>query len=73
VNNYRAAGSAGYSMFTGAKIVWRGQEEIRDMIVHYYTDEKRLPAAPDNNWRLIPDEARKTLEQEAQTARPQMQ
>ena len=26
INNYRAAGSAGYSMFTGAKIVWRSQK-----------------------------------------------
>jgi 2',3'-cyclic-nucleotide 2'-phosphodiesterase/3'-nucleotidase len=73
INNYRAAGSAGYSMFAGAKIIWRGQEEIRDMIVHYYTDKKKLPAEPDNNWRLLPDEARKTLEREAQSARPQLQ
>ena len=75
INNYRAAGSAGYSMFVGAKVVWRGQEEIRDMIVHYYTDKKKLPAEVDNHWRLIPDEARKTLEKEAQAAgaRPQLQ
>jgi 2',3'-cyclic-nucleotide 2'-phosphodiesterase/3'-nucleotidase len=73
INNYRAAGSAGYSMFAGAKIIWRGQDEIRDMIVRYYTDKKKLPAEPDNNWRLLPDEARKTLEQEAQGARPQVQ
>jgi len=75
INNYRAAGSAGYSMFVGAKVVWRGQEEIRDMIVHYYTDRKRLPAEVDNHWRLIPDEARKTLEKEAQAVggRPQLQ
>jgi 2',3'-cyclic-nucleotide 2'-phosphodiesterase/3'-nucleotidase len=75
VNNYRAAGSAGYSMFVGAKIVWRGPEEIRDMIVHYYTDKKKLPAEADNNWRVIPDEARKTLEREAQgdSGRPQVQ
>jgi 2',3'-cyclic-nucleotide 2'-phosphodiesterase/3'-nucleotidase len=73
INNYRAAGSAGYSMFAGAKIIWRGQDEIRDMIVHYYTDKKKLPAEPGNNWRLLPDEARKTLEQESQGARPQVQ
>ncbi len=75
VNNYRAAGSAGYSMFVGAKVVWRGQEEIRDMIVHYYTDKKKLPAEAGNNWRVIPDEARKTLEREAQgeAGRPQLQ
>jgi len=75
VNNYRAGGSAGYSMFVGARIVWRGPEEIRDMIVRYYTDRKKLPAEADNNWRVIPDEARKTLEREAQgeAGRPQVQ
>jgi 2',3'-cyclic-nucleotide 2'-phosphodiesterase/3'-nucleotidase len=73
VNNYRAAGSAGYSMFARAKVVWRGQEEIRDMIVRYYTDKKKLSAAVDNHWRLIPDEARQTLEKEAQAARPPLQ
>jgi 2',3'-cyclic-nucleotide 2'-phosphodiesterase/3'-nucleotidase len=74
VNNYRAAGSAGYSMFTGAKIVWRSQEEIRDMIVRYYTDKKKLPGEPDNNWRVVPETARRTLEQEAQAqgGRPQL-
>ena len=65
VNNYRAAGSAGYSMFAGAKVIWRSQEEIRDMIVRYYTGRKALPAGPDNNWRVIPEEARRTLEKEA--------
>ena len=43
INNYRAAGSAGYSMFTGAKIVWRSSEEIRDLMVRYYTERKTLP------------------------------
>jgi 2',3'-cyclic-nucleotide 2'-phosphodiesterase/3'-nucleotidase len=65
VNNYRAAGSAGYSMFTGAKIVWRSSEEVRDMIVHYYTEKKLLPAQPDNNWRIVPAEAVRELEREA--------
>jgi 2',3'-cyclic-nucleotide 2'-phosphodiesterase/3'-nucleotidase len=65
VNNYRYAGSAGYGMFPGAKIVWRGPEEIRDMIVHYYTDKKTLPATVDNHWRLLPAAARQTLERDA--------
>jgi 2',3'-cyclic-nucleotide 2'-phosphodiesterase/3'-nucleotidase len=75
INNYRAAGSAGYSMFVGAKVVWRGPEEIRDMIVHYYTDQKKLPTEVDNHWRVIPDDARTTLEKEAEAAggRPQLQ
>ncbi len=75
VNNYRAAGSAGYTMFAGAKIVWRSSEEIRDMIVHYFTEKKQLPSEPRNNWRVIPEEARKELERESQgeAGRPVMQ
>jgi 2',3'-cyclic-nucleotide 2'-phosphodiesterase/3'-nucleotidase len=65
VNNYRAGGSAGYSMFRGAKIVWRSTEEIRDMVVRYYIEKKRLPVKPDENWRIIPEAARRTLLQEA--------
>jgi 2',3'-cyclic-nucleotide 2'-phosphodiesterase/3'-nucleotidase len=65
VNNYRAAGSAGYSMFVGAKVVWRSNEEIRDLAVRYYTERKQLPAEPDGNWRIVPEEARRTLERQA--------
>ena len=44
VNNYRAGGSAGYSMFRGAKIVWRSPDEIRDLVIQYYSEHKTLPA-----------------------------
>jgi 2',3'-cyclic-nucleotide 2'-phosphodiesterase/3'-nucleotidase len=75
INNYRAAGSAGYSMFIGAKIVWRSQEEIRDMMVRYYTERKTLPAEPDGNWRVMPEAARRELAKEAteDAARQQLQ
>ncbi len=66
VNNYRAGGSAGYDMFRGAKVVWRSSDEIRDLIVSYYTGHKQLPAKPDDNWRVVPKAARKTLQEEAQ-------
>ncbi|HYL75214.1 MAG TPA: 5'-nucleotidase C-terminal domain-containing protein [Bryobacteraceae bacterium] len=65
VNNYRAAGGAGYSMFRGAKIVWKSSEEIRDLAVQYYIEHKQLPTQPDANWRIVPDAARKTLREEA--------
>jgi 2',3'-cyclic-nucleotide 2'-phosphodiesterase / 3'-nucleotidase len=75
INNYRAAGSAGYSMFTGAKQLWRSGEEIRDLVVRYYTEQKTLPAEASGNWRVAPEAARRTLEQEAraQSGRPQLQ
>jgi 2',3'-cyclic-nucleotide 2'-phosphodiesterase/3'-nucleotidase len=75
VNNYRQAGSAGYSMFTGAHVIWRSQEEIPDLIVRYYTEHKELPGEANGNWRVVPEEARRTLEKEAlaQAGRPQLQ
>src|ERR1017187_3238126 len=65
INSYRAGGSAGFSMFIGAKVLWRSQEEIRDMMVRYYSERKSLPAQADGNWRVIPEAARRTLEKEA--------
>ena len=65
INNYRSGGSAGYTTFRGAKVVWRSREEIRDMVIRYYIEHKELPAMPDDNWRIVPDAARKTLEREA--------
>ena len=53
VNNYRYAGSAGYGMFTGAKLLWQSNAPIRDLMVEYYTRKKALPAKADNNWRVI--------------------
>jgi 2',3'-cyclic-nucleotide 2'-phosphodiesterase/3'-nucleotidase len=65
VNNYRSGGSAGYNTFRGAKIVWQSGDEIRDLVIRYYIEHKELPAAPDGNWRIVPEAARKTLEKEA--------
>jgi len=65
VNNYRSGGSAGYTTFRGAKIVWRSGDEIRDLVIRYYIEHKELPTMPDGNWRIVPESARKTLEKEA--------
>jgi 2',3'-cyclic-nucleotide 2'-phosphodiesterase/3'-nucleotidase len=66
VNNYRAGGSAGYTMFRGAKIIWRSTDEIRDLVIRYYSERKLLPAAPDRNWRIVPEAARVTLSRSAE-------
>ncbi|MCL4401747.1 MAG: 5'-nucleotidase C-terminal domain-containing protein [Acidobacteria bacterium] len=65
VNNYRAAGSAGYGMFRGAPILWTSTEGIRELMVRYYTARKQLPGRADGNWRIVPAEALRTLESEA--------
>ena len=67
VNNYRSGGSAGYTTFRGAKIVWRSGDEIRDLVIRYYIEHKELPTKPVDNWRIVPESARKTLEKEAST------
>ncbi|MBS1825342.1 MAG: 5'-nucleotidase C-terminal domain-containing protein [Acidobacteria bacterium] len=65
VNNYRAGGSAGYDMFRQGRILWKSGEEIRNLIVEYYTQHKLLPAKPDGNWKVIPETARQRLHEEA--------
>jgi 2',3'-cyclic-nucleotide 2'-phosphodiesterase/3'-nucleotidase len=69
LNNYRAAGSAGYSMFREAKVVWRSGREIRDLMIDYFGARRALPAKPDGNWRLLPPRAVETLALEEATAR----
>ncbi len=73
VNNYRAGGSAGYTMFKGAKIVWRSPREIRDLIVEYYTERKQLPSKTDGNWRIEPAAAREVSRKEALRGTPENQ
>jgi len=68
VNNYRAAGSAGYTMFRGAKVVWRSNREIRELLADYWAG-KRLPEKPDGNWRLLPEGVVDTLVREESGAR----
>uniref|UniRef100_Q029I8 2',3'-cyclic-nucleotide 2'-phosphodiesterase n=1 Tax=Solibacter usitatus (strain Ellin6076) TaxID=234267 RepID=Q029I8_SOLUE len=52
INNYRAGGSGGYDMFRGAKILWRSGDDIRDLLIRYYTERKSIPAEATNNWKL---------------------
>ena len=70
LNNYRAAGSAGYSMFRDSKIVWRSGREIRDLMADYFGARKRLPERPDGNWRLMPPVVVETLVREQSLQRP---
>jgi 2',3'-cyclic-nucleotide 2'-phosphodiesterase / 3'-nucleotidase len=63
INNYRYGGSGGFTMFRGAKLLWRSFEDIRDLIIRYYS-ENPLPSQPDNNWRVIPESAHRVLEAE---------
>lgn len=63
VNNYRAGGSGGYTMFRGAPVVWRSWEDLRELIIRYYSTHP-FPSQPDENWRVVPEAARRVLESE---------
>ncbi len=54
VNNYRAGGSAGYSMFRGAKILWRSGEDIRQLLIDSYSRSGEIPSAATGNWHIVP-------------------
>ncbi len=64
VNHYRAAGSAGYVTFRDARILWRSDRAIRDLMADYWSARGRLPEKPDGNWRLLPPQAVDTLSRE---------
>lgn len=68
INNYRAAGSGGYTMFREAKVAWRSGRDIRDLMVEFFTARRTLPDRPDENWRLLPARARETLAREEAVA-----
>ena len=65
LNSYRSAGSSGYGMLRNAKVVWRSSEDIRQLIIDYYSERGEIPARPAGNWRIAPAEALRTLEREA--------
>jgi 2',3'-cyclic-nucleotide 2'-phosphodiesterase (5'-nucleotidase family) len=52
-NNYRVNGGGGYTMFKGAPEVYRSSTEIRELIIDWVERNKRVPAEPSNNWRLL--------------------
>jgi 2',3'-cyclic-nucleotide 2'-phosphodiesterase/3'-nucleotidase len=65
LNSYRAAGGSGYNMFRNAKVVWRSPEDIRQLIIDYYSERGEIPETPAGNWRIVPAEAVQTLKREA--------
>jgi 2',3'-cyclic-nucleotide 2'-phosphodiesterase/3'-nucleotidase len=69
LNSYRAAGSGGYEMFRDAKIAYRSGREIRDLLIEYYTEKKRLPEAADQNWRIVPPQALESLRRQQEPQR----
>ena len=53
LNSYRAGGSGGYTMFRGAKVVWRSTEGIRELVIRYYTGRHSIPSQTTGNWKIV--------------------
>jgi 2',3'-cyclic-nucleotide 2'-phosphodiesterase/3'-nucleotidase len=70
INNYRDGGSGGYTMFRDAKIVWRSTDEIRDLMIEYFSEHKTIPSKAAGNWKIVPPSAAQELVQEVRGEGP---
>jgi len=52
-NNYRVNGGGGFTMYKDAPVVYRSSAEVRELIIDWFERNKTVPAATDNNWRII--------------------
>ncbi|MBI2956333.1 MAG: 5'-nucleotidase C-terminal domain-containing protein [Acidobacteria bacterium] len=61
LNSYRWSGGGGYEMLRHAKIVERVDRQVRELIIDYVREQKRIETAADGNWEIVPAEARQAL------------
>ena len=55
LNNYRAGGGGGYTMFRNAQLLSESTTEVREIMVDYLRVVGKFgPESVDNNWRLLP-------------------
>lgn len=66
VNNYRYSGGGGYRVLAQLPILFRSQEEVRELIIDRLNRTHHLPTQPDDNWRVLPEAARLALLREAE-------
>lgn len=52
-NNYRVNGGGGYTMYRGARELYRSSKEIRELIIEWVEQHKKIPGEPTNNWRVV--------------------
>ncbi len=55
MNDYRAGGGGGYSMFEGAKVLWRSTRTARTLLIDHVRAAHELGGGQAVNWRLLPD------------------
>jgi 2',3'-cyclic-nucleotide 2'-phosphodiesterase / 3'-nucleotidase len=55
-NNYRYTGGGLYG-YKGLPILYSSPLEIRELIIEYVSRTGKIPAEPDHNWEIVPQEA----------------
>ena len=63
LNSYRWAGGGGFSMLRHAKVLSRAGTSVRELLIEYLLQQGTAPTAADQNWEIIPTEARDALRQ----------
>jgi len=61
LNSYRAAGGGGHLAAAGiqkANILWKSNEEMRNILADYITTIGEIDGEVDNNWSIVIDEER---------------
>ncbi|CAM4366845.1 2',3'-cyclic-nucleotide 2'-phosphodiesterase/3'-nucleotidase [Paenibacillus endophyticus] len=53
MNNYRAAGGGGYTMYQGKQIIREVQIDMAELVASYLMKKGIVHAACDHNWRVI--------------------
>ena len=61
LNSYRASGGGGHLAAAGiqkANIVWKSNEEMRNILADYIMEIGEIGGEVDNNWSIVKDEQR---------------
>ncbi|ANQ54130.1 2', 3'-cyclic nucleotide 2'-phosphodiesterase [Thermosipho sp. 1063] len=53
LNNYRAGGGGGYTMFKGKPVVREVMMEVSELMADYVLNRKEIKATTDNNWEAV--------------------
>ena len=61
MNSYRWAGGGDFKTLRHAKIVKRFKQQVREIVAEYLRKQGIVDTSVDNNWSIVPPEARQAL------------